>query len=328
MRSSLRTWSLTVALGISCLFQSSGCTDLWTSSLVEDKRNCAIAPAVCGDFEECDYYTETCKPLPPPSCPPIRLESIIPSSGSRVGGSKVTITGSGFQGSMRVEIDGTELTDVVVEASSQLSGTLGASLASCGPSAVTLISSCFERVTQERAFFYSLDPLVFDDQPQVLPSQSGTAVQQLLSDDVNGDGDPDIIGIESSGIRSFLSDGSGSFTTSGAQSLGGSLFQAALADVTGDKELDVVITDQSNPQLWLLKNNGKGVFGAQSVAMPEPLRGVVLTDLTSDKIADALVVGKSGTLYLLTGSSSGLTGPDTLASGLPTDSGFTALADL
>ncbi len=327
-RSPQKFCSLGIFLGICTLFQMSGCSDLWMSSLVTDKRNCAIAPAVCGDFEECDYLTETCKPLPPPSCPLISLESVSPAIGTRTGGTKVTITGSGFQGDMRVEIDGTPLENVVVEASSQLSGTLGASMASCGPSAVTLISSCFERVSKERVFSYSLDPLQFDDLPQTLPSPTGTSVQQLLIDDVNADGDPDILGVETGSFRTFLSDGVGSFTTSAPLALGSSLFQAALGDITGDKALDLVITDQTNPRLWFLQNNGKGVFAPQSIAMPEPLRGVVVSDLTGDGKSDAVVVGKSGTLYLLTGNANGLTGPDTVANGLPMGSQFAALADV
>jgi hypothetical protein len=306
----------------------SSCSDLWSSSLVEDPRNCVLSPAVCGDLEECDYSTETCKPLPPPSCPAISFESITPTSGSRKGGTKVTITGSGFQGDMRVEIDGTPLENVVVEASVQLSGTLGSSVVSCGPSAVTLISSCFERVSKEAAFAYSLDPLTFDDQPITLPAPPGTQVQQLVIDELNSDGDPDIIGIESATVRSFFSDGSGSFTTSTPLSLGGSLFQAASGDLNGDKFTDLIISDDLNPRLWFLVSSGKGSFSPLSIPMPEPIRGVVSQDTSGDGIADVLAVGKSGTLYQLLGSSSGLTGPDIVASGLPTSSMFAALADL
>lgn len=313
--------------GCSILIQSS-CTDLWSSSLVEDRRNCVLSPAVCGDFEECDYVTETCKPLPPPSCPAISIEAITPTSGSRRGGTKVTITGSGFQGDMRVEIDGTPLENVVVEASSQLSGTLGASIASCGPSAVTLISSCFERVSKAQAFAYSLEPLEFDDQPLQLPSPPSTKVQQLVIDELNSDGDPDIIGIEPSAVRSFLSDGNGSFTTSAPLSLGGTLFQAASGDFSGDKFRDLIISDEQNPRLWLLSGSGTGSLAPQSIPMPEPIRGVVSPDTNSDGISDVLAVGKSGTLYLLLGSSGGLTGPDIVASGLPASSMLAALGDI
>jgi len=324
----LRTRLSIGMLGAVWALLQGSCSDLWKGSLVADQRNCAIAPAVCGDFEECDYVTETCKPLPPPSCPVISLESITPSVASRVGGTKITITGSGFEGEMRVEIDGTPLANVGIEGSSQLSGTLGGSPSSCGPSAVTLISSCFERVSKAQGFSYSLDPLQFDSLPQILPSASGTSSEQILLEDVNSDGDPDIIGIEPSGVRSFLSDGTGSFTTTGAQPLGSTLFQAALGDVTGDKFLDLVITDQTNPRLWFLSNGGKGSFAPQSIPMPEPLRGAALADLTGDGKSDALAVGQSGVLYLLAGTSSGLSAAVSAATGLPVNSQFVALADV
>ena len=315
-----------IMVGLSTLTQSS-CDDLWSGSLVEDRRNCVLSPAVCGDLEECDYSTETCKPLPPPSCPAISFESITPTSGSRRGGTKVTITGSGFQGDMRVEIDGTPLENVVLEASNQLSGTLGSSIVSCGPSAVTLISSCFERVSKEAAFAYSLDPLEFDNQPLTLPSPPGTQVQQVVIDELNSDGDPDIIGIESTGVRSFFSDGNGSFTTSPPHSLGGSLFQAASADFNGDTQHDLIISDDQNPRLWFLASSGKGTFSPLSIPMPESIRGVVSQDTSGDGVADVLAVGRSGTLYLLLGSSGGLTGPDIVATGLPASSMFASLGD-
>lgn len=325
-----RGWRTRVSVLIAglCALVQSSCTDLWSGSLVEDRRNCVLSPAVCGDLEECDYVTETCKPLPPPSCPVISIEAVTPTSGSRRGGSKVTITGSGFQGDMRVEIDGTPLENVVVEASSQLSGTLGASMASCGPSAVTLISSCFERVSKAQAFAYSLEPLEFDDLPVQLPSPPGTKVVQLVIDELNSDGDPDIIGIEPTGVRSFFSDGNGSFTTSTPQSLGGSLFQATSGDFSGDKLHDLIVSDELNPRLWFLASSGKGTFSPQSIPMPEPIRGVVSLDTSGDGIADVLAVGKSGTLYLLLGSSSGPSGPDIVATGLPASSMFASLGDV
>ncbi len=319
---------LSVIAGLTLLQQSAGCTDLWKGSLVENPNNCAIAPAICSYSEECDYSTERCVPLPPPSCPVISFDSITPVSGSRVGGEKITITGSNFQGNMRVEVDGTPLENVVVEAASQLSGTLGASLSSCGASPVTLISSCFERVSKERVFFYSLDPLEFDKLPQILPSPPSTSAQQILVADMNADGDPDILGVEVGSVRSFLSDGNGSFTTSTPIALAGTLFQADLGDVNGDKATDLIITDAVSARLWLLLNNGRGVLTPTAIPMPEPMRGVAAEDLNADGKDDVLAVGIGGTLYLLSGGTSGLLPPTGVATGLPGNSQLVTLADL
>jgi hypothetical protein len=62
--------------------------------------------------------------------------------------------------------------------------------------------------------------------------------------------------------------------------------------------------------------------------MPESIRGVVSQDTSGDGVADVLAVGRSGTLYLLLGSSGGLTGPDIVATGLPTSSMFASLGDV
>lgn len=315
-------------IGLCALVQSSGCTDLWKAQLVANPKNCAIAPAICGDFEECDYATERCVPLQPPSCPQITFDSITPLFGSRVGGTPITITGTHFQGSMRVEIDGTPLENVRIDSDTQLSGTLGATQSSCGAGPVTVISSCFERVSKPSAFSYSLDPLTFDNLPQTLPSPPSTSVQQIVIDDFNADGDPDIIGIEASTVRSFLSDGNGSFNTTTPITLSGTLFQAAMGDVNGDKAIDLIVSDAANPRLWLILNGGKGMLSAQSVPLPEPSRGIASRDLNADGKDDVVVVGPSGALYQLLGTATGLLSPDTVATGLPVQSQLVTWGDL
>lgn len=324
-----KTTRLAVAfVGLCSLVQSSGCTDLWKAQLVANPKNCAIAPAICGDLEECDYETERCIPLTPPACPQISFDAIHPQFGSRGGGTPITITGSNFQGSMRVEIDGTPLDNIQIDSPTQLRGTLGATINSCGKSPVTVISSCFERVSKESAFSYSLDPLTFDSQPQILPSSPTSSVQQIVIDDFNADGDPDIIGIEATSVRLFLSDGNGSFTTTTPVSLAGTLFQAAIGDANGDKAIDLMVSDASNPRLWLLLNSGKGVLSTQSIPMPEPLRGIASRDLNADGRDDVVAVGLSGTMYQLLGATTGFLSPDVVANGLPGQSQLVTLADL
>lgn len=317
----------TLAFCLIASFLLGGCDDLWKNKLIVNPKNCAIAPAVCDYSEECDYNTERCLPLPPPTCPQISFESISPLRGSRVGGEKISITGSHFQGNMRVEIDGTPLENVSVAASNLLTGTVGASSYSCGPSPVTLISTCFERVSRESAFYYTLDPLEYDPKPITLPAPPGTQALQILSDDLNEDGDPDIVGIESGTVRVYLSDGTGSFSTAPGNALGGSLFQATFGDGNADKHRDLFVTDQANARLWALWNSGNGAFTAQSLSMPESLRGVVSADVSGDGIDDVLAVGVSGNLYFLPGSATGLGSAEVFATSLPANSQQAVLGD-
>lgn len=317
-----------LAFGLLSILGIGSCDAMWEKSLIANPKNCAIAPAVCSYSEECDYSTERCVPLPPPSCPPITFDSILPFYGSRAGGEKLTLTGSQFQGQMRVEIDGTQVTDLAIQTPNQLTAVLGASNYSCGPSAVSVISTCFERVTQEKAFYYTLDPLEFDSKPQVLPSPPGVQVLQILSADFNADGDPDIVGIEPAAIRYFLSDGNGSFVTAPATAISGSLVWAASGDFNGDQATDLVVADQAAARLWVLLNDGKGAFTASSVAVAETLRAVASHDFSGDGKSDVIAVGVSGALYLLSGSSTGVSSPIGVGVGAPPSSIGASLADL
>ena len=94
---------------------------------------------------------------------------------------------------------------------------------------MTVISSCFERVSKESAFSYSLDPLTFDSQPQILPLFPTSSVQQIVIDDFNADGDPDIIGIESASVR-LSQRRKWIVYDHDSVSLAGTLFQAAIGD--------------------------------------------------------------------------------------------------
>ncbi|MCC6669807.1 MAG: VCBS repeat-containing protein [Planctomycetes bacterium] len=119
--------------------------------------------------------------------------------------------------------------------------------------------------------------------------------------DVDGDGDPDLLHASRSGsggplgLRLHVNDGAAGFT----QAPGGmvphvDLLALAVADLDGDRDLDVVVGEPGRP-LECLVNDGSGIFAARAgVVPPEPMftSALLLADLDLDGDSD-LVVGQA-----------------------------------
>ena len=83
--------------------------------------------------------------------------------------------------------------------------------------------------------------------------------------DIDGDGDNDLVLLNSSSGASteiFLNDGNGNFTNSGQRLIpAGSAQDAALGDVDGDGDLDLVVAHSGGRSDRLFLNDGNGEFG-------------------------------------------------------------------
>ncbi len=115
-------------------------------------------------------------------------------------------------------------------------------------------------------------------------SESGIAVG-----DLNADGKLDAVMTANSGAWVFLGNGDGTFKTAVNYYFpwGSSL---AIADVNGDKKLDLVGADYQDSCVWVLLGNGNGTFKpAVAYATDMNAQSVVLADFNGDKKLDLAV---------------------------------------
>ena len=115
--------------------------------------------------------------------------------------------------------------------------------------------------------------------------------------DLNGDGDPDLVTADGSGgsISILHGTGDGRLTPGGSYQPGGHIFSVASADLDVDGDSEVVAADSRNDLLLVFPNLGDGALGE---AVPYPTgRGpamVILPDLDGDGLQDLASADASG----------------------------------
>ena len=172
------------------------------------------------------------------------------------------------------------------------------------------------------------------------PATGGRAPYDMTMADVNGDGRPDALVVNTGGntMGVLLNNGSGNFTLQAtAPFTGGRPNSITVADVNGDGLPDALVTNSiaNTSTLGVLLGNGAGGFTLQAST---PLTGtgisataVVVADVNGDGKPDALTANfSSGTLGVLLGNGSGgftlqANSPSTGAGSNPTS---LALADV
>jgi len=126
-------------------------------------------------------------------------------------------------------------------------------------------------------------------------SYDGAAdTRDLRLEDVNGDGNPDIVTIGGGALLVFLNDGGGAFPTtltsgglSGAQHMD-------MADLDHDGDLDVCVTEFGTHQVLVMINDGLGNFTlSSSHSLPLPGADIRLAKLNGDDEFDLVVTGNN-----------------------------------
>ncbi len=132
-----------------------------------------------------------------------------------------------------------------------------------------------------------------------LESTSETSANVSIGD-VNGDGNPDIVLAKGRHWplvdRVLLGDGRGGFPA--AHDLGTAsdrTYSGHLVDLDGDRDLDVVISNDRDPKLVYL-NDGTGQFRPGShYGQPDwPTRNATVVDLNADSLPDIVVANRTG----------------------------------
>ncbi len=119
---------------------------------------------------------------------------------------------------------------------------------------------------------------------------------KILSADVNGDGNPDLLTGNTGSVSILLGNGDGTFAAHADYPAGGS--GVAVADVNGDGKLDVATTTS------VLLGNGDGTFQAKIdyFTIPNSYGSypqlVVAADLNGDGYADLLTMDSGNTYFV------------------------------
>ena len=148
---------------------------------------------------------------------------------------------------------------------------------------------------------------------------AGSAPQGIAVADVNGDGRPDLLtansGTDAVGI--LLGTGTGAFGTPTTYSTGVNTRPRtiAVADVSGDGTLDLLLANSTNTAVVLL-GNGNGTFRANTTYFlgpnnqPQPV-DIAAADVNGDGLPDLLTANTGSTLTVFLGTGAGAFGAAT-----------------
>ena len=126
------------------------------------------------------------------------------------------------------------------------------------------------------------------------PITTGAGATFVATGDLNGDGKPDMVVVNSGAgtISILLGTGGGSFTAPVNITVGTSPADVAIGDVNGDGRPDLVVTNQGSDTVSILLNVGGGVFGAPT-NIPLPAgsgpEGVAIADIDGNGANDIIV---------------------------------------
>jgi hypothetical protein len=146
-----------------------------------------------------------------------------------------------------------------------------------------------------------------------VPSNSASSPQVLVdfvsSEDLNGDGKPDLVHVnhDSNSVSVYLAKGSGAFKDAVDYPTGAGPRGLVLGDVDGNGKVDLVVTNSGDNSISVLRGNGDGTFAAmiKTTTGTDP-RGVALGDFNNDGKLDAVVANwAANSVSLLVGMGNG-----------------------
>ena len=139
------------------------------------------------------------------------------------------------------------------------------------------------------------------------PIAAGSSALQVISADVNGDGNMDLVEANSSGrmVTVLLGKGDGTYTALPAFGTNyDGITGVAVADFNGDGKLDIATANQSTVGIFL--GNGDGTFGAeQDFANTNTSAGVFAGDFNGDGKLDLAVPDRYNGMTILIGNGDG-----------------------
>ena len=151
---------------------------------------------------------------------------------------------------------------------------------------------------------------------QTIPTSSYPA--QMVSDDFNGDGIPDlaVTTVGSSTVSISLGNSSGKFSAITTLQLDAPSGSIALGDFNRDGNVDLAVVIPSSETIAIFFGNGDGTFTASTTTVYTPPQpgGIVVADLNGDGLQDLAVLStNSSSVTVLLGHGDGSFTPATLS---------------
>lgn len=153
--------------------------------------------------------------------------------------------------------------------------------------------------------------------PNISASVGGVPTQ-LLSLELNGDGNLDLAALTDQAVTITLGNGKGQFFQPKSIDLGSPIFFLAAADLNGDGRADLATVSWQTNAVSILINNGDGTFKApQNLTTGGQPTSIVLNDFNADGKMDLAVSNYTGnTLSFFAGNGNGtFKAPTTIAIG-------------
>lgn len=144
------------------------------------------------------------------------------------------------------------------------------------------------------------------------PLPVGNFPEAVAVVDVNGDGYPDLVGVNagSATLTVLTNNGAAGFGFAAAPPVGNEPFAVAVADVNGDGKPDLISANYADNTLTILTNNGAGNFGSNATLKvgSAPI-AVVAADVNGDGQPDLIAANQlDNTLTILTNNGFGAFG--------------------
>lgn len=136
---------------------------------------------------------------------------------------------------------------------------------------------------------------------------AGTRTYEMVVEDFNGDGFPDIaVTNEAEGhVQVLLGNGDGTLQAAVPYSVTSSAFYIQEADLNGDGNLDLVVSGEGSGTISVLLGNGDGTFQAEATyTAGTSAQDVAISDFDGDGIPDIIATGTS-TMFFLKGVGDG-----------------------
>jgi hypothetical protein len=132
----------------------------------------------------------------------------------------------------------------------------------------------------------------------------------VIAADINGDGKPDLIGVDSGSatLTVFTNNGCGGFGSNSLVNAGSTVVWAVAADVNGHNPPDLICANGSDSGLLtILTNNGSGIFGSNStLSVGFGPVSIAAADINGDHKVDLISADLyGGTLTVYTNNGSG-----------------------
>ncbi len=227
---------------------------------------------------------------PPPSAPTIT--TVAPPFAANNVATNVTITGTNFRPGATVTVGGQACGNATVLSATQITCTVPAKAATCGPQDVVVTNSD-TLSSSKRAYTYKPASVAFAAPVALSGTLNGP--HRMILADFNNDGSPDIAHSNQAPagfVSVYLGSKTGAFSAAMNATVGNSPIGLAAGDLNKDGNLDLVVSNNGDGNLSYLAGDGKGGF-ASAVSIPVGLfgiEGVAIADIDKDTNLDVAVV--------------------------------------